>query len=1535
MTKIKYFTYFLGSLLLVGLFYLGLLSTNKNVRAAETCTSTQTGDWDTASTWTSCASTVPQVGDSVVIANTHTVTIPSSHTINAVVDITIQNGGTLSQNNTNTQTISGTLTIESGGTFTHGNNSSSHANEIDFVAANVDIQSGGTIDVDALGFDGSQGPAEPLSADSAGGGGSHGGNGGDSQTFLSTRTGFAVDANCDISNPSTLGSGGGGRNGSIAGSGSQGGGFIKLTVSGTTTINGTITADGAAGNGGSSSFMDGGGAGGGINISTVVIDGTPTAITLTGGAGASGSQDGGSGGGGCMLLSYTTDAGSSGILNAANVSMDGGADSGGGLAGGAGVYLVKTPSTNGTLFIDGSPENVESSQAASTLTVDVMNITDGGAYSIPDGNTLTLVSSTALSHGDDTGLLVVKNGGTIAPPTTFSVASTTIQFHLGGVWTNAATTNLTLGTSSTLDMRYFTTSSAALTFSSFTIDNLGLLTHGTNTTTHAHIVHVGATTMSINAGGKINVDAKGYADGQGPAPGGGEDCAGGGGAHGGDGGASEFFAGCQSDGGTAYATSTDPDTIELGSGGDGRNGSTAGDGSQGGGMIKLNVSGTLTINGTITADGVAGNNATGGYSDGGGAGGGLHVTTGLLNGTPESLTLTGGNGHEGGIHGGGGGGGAVYVGYTSTAYETSDFTVTGGTSADGTAGSVGFVSMVQLNSDPTATDPSFTTSTDGTGNVTIVTTLDDADDNVLSMKTEALSGSCETYSGQTTTTLNATVQSTYGSLVVDNASSTGFQIGDITTASGANTVTTTWESATDFPTGNGTYCIFITPNDTITDGAVASSTVVIDNVDPTTPGALTVSATSTNNITFAFGSQSSDTNFDEYLLIGNTGATAPIVDSSDIEFNKDTNTSLSLANYNGESTIVATGLNTSTQYTFNIAAGDTYENYASSTALTLYTLADTPGAPTMGTSTTSSLAITIDTATNPSSVTYAIYNETDSMYLDAAGAASTSPVYQTTSTWGSIVATGLSGNTSYQFTVVGRNGDNVSTATSTASTATYTAANVPTSLAAVATSRTSVTVSWTGDGTSYTINDGSSNVATGVTDTSRVISELTCNTTYSYRVKALNANSTESAFTNAVSVTTNACIDTSGGSHSSSKSKIPKGPLLKAPAETQLTIPAASGASRQVKVGNSEHTVTVLHLKNETVRLKIESDPVILDAKAGETYYVDSNSDGKEDLYIFIEKVTEEEIIFTAIAIEDLEFSINHAARTTDSRLVKLYINSPDATHMAISNSDDFSNTPYMDVAEEYDWELTKGSGDKTVYVKLRTAKGGSKVLHRTITLTSAGKTDPPTNISCALPLHTAYKAPDASAVFYITETYRPDGTIDTTEPCSKQAFTHANTYFTYYTSWNETKVVDADVLDAIPNSALGFMPQGPLYNPQYGAIVKTVHDPKVYLLLGDTRYWITSQEVYEALNYKWSWIEDVSQHLLDNYKEGSEITDTTTHPDHTLIKYAGNSKVYKLEHGKKRWISSPDAFEKLGYRWDRIVTVPDTETYQDGTKLE
>ncbi|NOR85253.1 hypothetical protein GQ473_03985, partial [archaeon] len=161
--------------------------------------------------------------------------------------------------------------------------------------------------------------------------------------------------------------------------------------------------------------------------------------------------------------------------------------------------------------------------------------------------------------------------------------------------------------------------------------------------------------LTIETGGEINVDYKGYAGGPKLSAGfgsgaGGTGTGGGGAGHGGNGG-----NGYGSAGGTSYDSLTEPQ--DLGSGGGGGGTASAGSGGAGGGLLKLYVSETLAVNGSIQANG-GGGSVSDGRGGGGGSGGSIWIDAKMITGT-GTIRANGGNGGDSSYDGGGGAGGRI------------------------------------------------------------------------------------------------------------------------------------------------------------------------------------------------------------------------------------------------------------------------------------------------------------------------------------------------------------------------------------------------------------------------------------------------------------------------------------------------------------------------------------------------------------------------------------------------------------------------------------------------------------------------------------------------------------------------------------------------------------------------------------------------------------------------------------------------------------------------------------------------------------
>src|SRR3989339_673864 len=153
------------------------------------------------------------------------------------------------------------------------------------------------------------------------------------------------------------------------------------------------------------------------------------------------------------------------------------------------------------------------------------------------------------------------------------------------------------------------------------------------------------------------------------------------------------------------------------------------------------------------------------------------------------------------------------------------------------------VSQWSSNTAPTTPTLTATPSTNGSGNVSIVSTVDDADNNELSIAYYYSPDTCSASLPSTTSTIS-TVTSANGTAVTSTGS---YQVTTVTTTPGANTVTSTWatQSQSALTGANGTYCIYAYAYDGTVTSTMATTTVTLDNVAPSTPSINDFTITST------------------------------------------------------------------------------------------------------------------------------------------------------------------------------------------------------------------------------------------------------------------------------------------------------------------------------------------------------------------------------------------------------------------------------------------------------------------------------------------------------------------------------------------------------------------------------------------------------------------------------------------------------------------------------------------------------------------
>jgi hypothetical protein len=426
---------------------------------------------------------------------------------------------------------------------------------------------------------------------------------------------------------------------------------------GSTSISNSIPTGGGGGYGGYGGNSAFGSKGGGAGMLPSQDD--PALPGSGGGAGIGEQPENlGGAGGGSIFLQVENSLALNGIISA-NGAPGVGEGSGGGAGGGV-VVMAKSFSGNGTISANGGAGQLPYGGgggggiieiASSFSNLFAANVSAHGGIGATAGGAGVIVET--MAEGPVPQIIIDNDGlsGTNTPAPVnvtdydLTISGGAIMAVSGNSMLTGGPHNLLIGSNS------FVTLSSSGTLSLNLTSNL-----------------------TIAPTGGVVVDGKGEPSGQ--EIGGGKTLGqnGGGGGFGGPGGAGAGGA----PGGVTYGSAQQPSSSGSAGGV-----AVMGDPnlSQGGGVIKLDVSGTLTINGSVSANGDAGFFP----GAGGGAGGSVWLTAGTLSGQGV-ISANGGAGQ--GEVGGGGGGGRIAI-YSGTNVFSGVTSATGGTGfANGQSGTI-------------------------------------------------------------------------------------------------------------------------------------------------------------------------------------------------------------------------------------------------------------------------------------------------------------------------------------------------------------------------------------------------------------------------------------------------------------------------------------------------------------------------------------------------------------------------------------------------------------------------------------------------------------------------------------------------------------------------------------------------------------------------------------------------------------------------------------------------------------------------------
>lgn len=587
-----------------------------------------TTDWNTAANWNPDG--VPDGNDGATInINTVNTTVTTSsdisfgtltiggdatytnnltltNNLDVAGNLILENKGTFQQNNMVDQYLAGSLTVNTGGNVTHSTNATTEQYKLMLnIGGDVTVNTGGTINVSSKGFE--QGYGEGA-ATNLHGGGSYGGEGGGIY-----RAGGATYGSHLL--PTDLGSGGYDGNDGFG----RGAGAAKLKIAGALNVDGTISSNGAAGYyGGGNNRKTGGGSGGSILIYSKEITGSGSILAQ----GADGYDYGSVTGGGGRIAIYS-DASYESTFSGTISASSGTRRSMYRREGGNGTIYSKTPSqTYGDLILD-NYDRVYDDRG------------DSGA-GLPAGehrfDNIKLVNSGRINTSGIT--LDLANSNLVADGTGYITNDGTLKITDNNYFIDGYT--LIWGAGSFVDAL-----GAAVLESSFdvTITSDGALSSKTNYNINTEKLDIDINSLTIDSGGKIDLDRRGYSYNTGEA--GASGIAGG--TYGGLGGVNSS----SDSSGISYGSISQP--FSLGSGG---YGSGSYGPAFGGGAGKITV-GSLVLNGEISCNG--GNGGSGGSGTlGSGSGGSIWIIADIILGG-GSITSDGGGYANYGFPSGGGG----------------------------------------------------------------------------------------------------------------------------------------------------------------------------------------------------------------------------------------------------------------------------------------------------------------------------------------------------------------------------------------------------------------------------------------------------------------------------------------------------------------------------------------------------------------------------------------------------------------------------------------------------------------------------------------------------------------------------------------------------------------------------------------------------------------------------------------------------------------------------------------------------------------
>lgn len=180
----------------------------------------------------------------------------------------------------------------------------------------------------------------------------------------------------------------------------------------------------------------------------------------------------------------------------------------------------------------------------------------------------------------------------------------------------------------------------------------------------------------------------------------------------------------------------------------------------------------------------------------------------------------------------------------------------------------------------------------------------------------------------------------------------------------------------------------------------------------------------------------------------------------------------------------------------------------------------------------------------------------------------------------------------------------------------------------------------------------------------------------------------------------------------------------------------------------------------------------------------------------------------------------------------------------------------------------------------------------------------------------------------YLTRAFGNNAVHITEAQTDRRPFPSPRTLFSQDYNWGDVKVAtpnDNDLATASPDVRLR---EGDIVKGSGDGIYAVVNSDGVY-----AKRHFTSWSVYTGLGYTLDDVRKIDDSLLP--PDNGDISDTSRHPDGTLVSADGDPVVYLIENDTKRKFPDPETLFSQGYTWGDIKeATPNDLTLADGSDV-